>query len=261
MSHQASWLYVDFGVNGVALAWIVSYLSDHEQYVKVSRHSSTTKAGLGDASRPSTLCSLRLSSRCYQINRTKTLSVCKWYSTLFHIEVGALKGRFENHWTVNVGSPWLVPHQWSAQPNKVKVIALGTAIHCRTTISVSTVTVAYAQLSFVDNIWSLGVQIDSDLLFDAQVKTVCKSCNYHIWALRQIRNNLLIYTAKTVACAIVDSHIDYCNSLLYNISEKKKLRRVQNSLTRVVMKAPRLTPTYPLLLALHRFTCGVLDIV
>ena len=124
-----------------------------------------------------------------------------------------------------------------------EVIAVGTATQRRTTISAGTVAVAGAPLSFVDNIRSLGIQIDSDLSFDAQVNAVCRSCNHHIRALRQIRNNLSFDTAKTVACAIVGSRLDYCNSLLHNISKKnfQKLQRIQNHLARVVLKAPRLT--------------------
>ena len=43
--------------------------------------------------------------------------------------------------------------------------------------------------------------------------------------------------ANTVACSIVGTRIDYCNSLLYGVSEKylDKLQHVQNKLARVVM--------------------------
>ena len=113
--------------------------------------------------------------------------------------------------------------------------------------------VAGAPLSFVDNIRSLRVQIDSDLSFDAQVNAVCRSCNHHNRALRQIRNNLSTDTTKTVACAIVGSRLDYCNSLLHNISKKniQKLQRIQNNLARVVLKSPRLTSPEPMLASLH----------
>ena len=43
-------------------------------------------------------------------------------------------------------------------------------------------------------------------------------------------------TANTVACAIVGSRLDYCNSLLAGISSKNldRLQRVQNTLARLV---------------------------
>ena len=125
---------------------------------------------------------------------------------------------------------WFLVNDLLLNPTKSEVIAVGTAAQHRTT-SAGTVAVAGAPLSFVDNICSLGVQIDSNLSFDAQVNAVCRSCNHHIRALRQIRNNLSSDTAKTVACAIVGLRLDYCNSLLHNISKKniQKLQRIQNN--------------------------------
>ena len=35
-------LRIDFGICGVALEWIASYLADLQQYVKIGQHSSTT---------------------------------------------------------------------------------------------------------------------------------------------------------------------------------------------------------------------------
>ena len=36
-------LRIDFGICGVALEWIASYLADLQQYVKIGQHSSTTR--------------------------------------------------------------------------------------------------------------------------------------------------------------------------------------------------------------------------
>ena len=100
---------------------------------------------------------------------------------------------------------------------------------------------------------SLGASIDADLSFDAQVNAVCRTCNYHIRALRHIRNNLPMDVAKTIACSIAGSRLDYCNALLYGISGTniQKLQRVQNNLASVVLKAPRQTSTEQMLLNLH----------
>ena len=113
--------------------------------------------------------------------------------------------------------------------------------------------VAGSQLSFVDNIKSLGAYIDADPSFDAQVNTVCKTCNYHIRALRHIWNNLPMNVSKTVACSIAGSRLDYCNALLYGISDRniQKVQRVQNDLACFVLKAPRQTPTDQMLAILH----------
>jgi len=66
---------------------------------------------------------------------------------------------------------------------------------------------------------------------------VVKSCNYHIQALRRIRHLLSRYVANTIACSIVGSRLDYCNSLLYGSTETvlNSLQRVQNNLARTVL--------------------------
>ena len=46
--------------------------------------------------------------------------------------------------------------------------------------------------------------------------------------------------ANTIACSVVGSRLDYCNSILYKTTKAKitKLQRVQNSLARVVLQMP-----------------------
>ena len=60
---------------------------------------------------------------------------------------------------------------------------------------------------------SLGVTLDKHLSFNEQVDNVCKSAYFHIRALRHIRESFPDDVAKTVACSIVSSRLDYCNAL------------------------------------------------
>ena len=82
---------------------------------------------------------------------------------------------------------------------------------------------------------------------------VCKTCNYHIWALRHIRRLLPLDVARMLACSIVGARLDYCNSVLHGAptSSIQKLQRVQNSLARVVLQQPRMSHARPLLKSLH----------
>ena len=76
---------------------------------------------------------------------------------------------------------------------------------------------------------------------------------YHIRDLRRIRRHISISTAKTISMAFISSRLDYCNSLINNIAKKDlaKLQRVKNFLARVVRRAPRFSPSLPLLKQLH----------
>ena len=73
--------------------------------------------------------------------------------------------------------------------------------------------------------------LDSALTFDVHISGIVLTSNFHIRALRHIS-----HLTREVACIIVDTRIDYCNSLFYGVSEKNldKLQRLQNALPRVV---------------------------
>jgi len=118
---------------------------------------------------------------------------------------------------------------------------------------VNTVSVAGVSLPVSSEIKSLGVVIDSRCTFDTHVTAVCKACNYHTWALRHVRHCLPLPVAQTLACSIVGSRLDNCNSVLFGAPKSAitKLQRAQNMLDRVVLNKPRQTQSTELLQSLH----------
>ena len=99
----------------------------------------------------------------------------------------------------------------------------------------------------------LGVHLDPTLSMDVQVNSIVSSCNFHIRALRHIRNRLTLESVKAVACGLVLSRIDYCNSILYGTSAHNiaKLQIVQNDLARAVLQLPRRASATQALKELH----------
>ena len=66
---------------------------------------------------------------------------------------------------------------------------------------------------------SLGVTLDRHLTFDQHVANVCKACYFHIRALRHVCQSLPDDVARIVACSIVGSRLDYCNSLFVSMTD------------------------------------------
>ena len=85
------------------------------------------------------------------------------------------------------------------------------------------------------------------------ISKACRSCYYHIRDLRRLRRCLTAAVTKTIATSLVASKLDYCNSILYNIPNRKinKVQSVQNCLARVVTHSSRFCKVTSLLKSLH----------
>jgi hypothetical protein len=117
----------------------------------------------------------------------------------------------------------------------------------------NTISVSTSAIPISSTITTLGVDIDSSLTMSIHVKKTVKACNYHIRALKHIRHLLSIQDATSVAVSLIQSKLDYCNSLLYNTSASNlnSLQRIQNNLARLVLQPSTPTSSTTLLHALH----------
>ena len=97
------------------------------------------------------------------------------------------------------------------------------------------------------------VIFDKNVTLRSHIFVVCSSCFNHMRDLRCIRRHLDLDSTKLLATALVSSHLDYCNSILYGIADidLTRLQRVQNQMARMVTKSPPFTRSIPLLCSLH----------
>jgi len=75
-----------------------------------------------------------------------------------------------------------------------------------------------------DTVRNLDVIFDREFNLRKHICLTCRSCFCHIRDLRRIRRYISPSGAKTIATAIITSWLDYCNSLLYNITSKDILK-------------------------------------
>ena len=102
-----------------------------------------------------------------------------------------------------------------------------------------------------DTVRNLGIVFDRHICFHQSISQLYlrKSCFYHIRYFRRTLR-LSLVTAKTISVALINSRLDYCNSLLNNIVNKhlsKRQRIWSLCLALVVVKAPRFSPSLSLL--------------
>jgi len=148
---------------------------------------------------------------------------------------------------------WYLNNGLMLNPDKSEVMLLGTGKQLHAADDIRSVTVAGIGLEVKEELKTLGVVLDSGLTFNKQVNAVARSCHYHIQAIRHIRHLLTRDMAQTLACSLVLSRLDYCNALLYGapVTVLNKLQRIQNTTARVILQAPRLSSSKPLLKELH----------
>jgi hypothetical protein len=150
-------------------------------------------------------------------------------------------------------------HRWYSEngmllnPTKSEAIVVGTRAQVASVSTIGSVAVAGSRVQFNDSVKLLGVTIDPTLSFDQHVLNVVRSCNYHLRALRHIRPVITTDVAKTIACSLVSTRLDYCNSLLYGTTEKnlRRLQIIQNDLARTVLQLSRRTSARQSLQTLH----------
>jgi hypothetical protein len=117
---------------------------------------------------------------------------------------------------------WFSQNGLVINPEKSEAVLLTTTQNARaSSLPLTDVNVAGCVVPLADTVKLLGVTIDRRLTFDEHVQNVCKSAYYHIRALKHIRSSLSTDMAKTVASALVNSRLDYANSVLYNTSSGK----------------------------------------
>ena len=74
-------------------------------------------------------------------------------------------------------------------------------------------------VKFSPSVRNLGVTLDSTLSLHHHVINVCRVAYLGLRRINSIRNLLSIDAVKTLACSLVLSRLDYCNSLLVGLPQ------------------------------------------
>ena len=116
-----------------------------------------------------------------------------------------------------------------------------------------TLTVGDDEISSSSTAKNLGVILDSYLKLDKYINATCKSSFFHIKNIGRIRNCLSDESAAIVIHAFITNKLDYCNSLLYGLSDFQiqRLQKIQNIAARILTKSKRDSHITPILKHLH----------
>jgi len=116
-------------------------------------------------------------------------------------------------------------------------ILIGTRQRLRTVSPVASPTIAGIPIYFSEAIKPLWVTLERNLTLYKHLSSLSRSIHFYTRALRHIRPALSESMAATLGASLVQSRLDYANSIMYGMSASNmhKLQSAQNSLTRVVL--------------------------
>jgi len=103
-------------------------------------------------------------------------------------------------------------------PAKTQVIWLGSK-QLVDKVDIIDVPVMSTTVRTADSVRNLGVILDSYLMMALHVSAVCRPAYYQLRQLRTLMRSLSFDAAKLLVQAFISTRLDYCNSLMYGISD------------------------------------------
>ena len=99
----------------------------------------------------------------------------------------------------------------------------------------------------------LGAFLDDNLDFKDHIKRKCQSAMLNFFKIKSICRYLTREATEGLCLSLVISHLDYCNVILYGISqgELAKLQRIQNMCAKLVLNRSRYESSKQALNDLH----------
>ena len=117
----------------------------------------------------------------------------------------------------------------------------------------TSIQVGNSDIPLVTHVRNLRITISSNTTMDKQVTNICRSAYAELGYISSMRHLLTVNVTKTLLSTFVLSKLDYCNSLLCGSPQfiLDKLKKVQNSAAKLVMKSRKRDQVQPLLRNLH----------
>jgi hypothetical protein len=249
-----------FGINDSALSWFQSYLSSRSFVISAnntkSLHTPVT-CGVPQGSVLGPLLFSLYTTPLSSILSSTTVSH-HLYADDTQLFISFLPAQFSTsvnylQSSISQVSSWMSANLLSLNPSKTEFLIFGNPVQLAKINNPSLLINTNTNIKPVPTARNLGIIFDSNLNFNNQVSSLCKSCNWHIRDLRRIRSTLDFNTAKTIATSLVHSKLDYCNSLYLNLPAHQlhRLQLIQNNLARSVCKVSKYQHITPYLRSLH----------
>jgi len=147
---------------------------------------------------------------------------------------------------------WMTQNLLKLNDNKTNILYLASP-NCVKSLKTPALQMGASSITPNGSIKNLGVIFYQSINMFEHVTSVCRAAYYHLQNIHRLKEFMTQETLVTVLHAFVTSRIDYCNSLLYGISDYNinHLQRIQNSAARIVTNTRKYDHITPILQKLH----------
>ena len=251
----------EVGIEGPALQWFQSYLSDRTQRVMVNTASSLTVPLQCGVPQGSVLGPVLFSVYTSQlgpivekhgVNRKMFADDTELYRSFGPDDESVRQAVCAVERCCVAVKSWMLANKLKLNDEKTEAMLCGSK-SALSKVSLDCVQVGQASIPLSTSVRNLGLHIDNTLTMSDHVSSVVRTCNFHIRTLGQLRPFLNKQMANAVAVSLILSRLDYANSCLWGISKADlaRLQRVQNTAARIVSRKKRTDHITPVLRDLH----------
>ena len=248
-----------FGIGGVILDWIGSFLTNRTQAVVFRGERSSVcrlNCGVPQGSVLGPLLFILYTADVIRIAGSMGVKVhCYADDTQLYIsgsekDVTMTASRMID--CINAISTWMSSNRLKLNGDKTQFIWMGSRQRLMK-IQQTALFVQGAELSPLSSVRDLGFIMDSKLTMSDHVSSVVRSCFFQLRQLRSVRHSLPVEARRSLIHCFISCRIDYCNANLYGISGilLRRLQTVLNAAARLVVDAGKRQHMTPIFKDLH----------
>jgi hypothetical protein len=256
-------LETSFGIQGLPIKWLESYLSERSQSITTSGGNSPftpLESGVPQGS--------VLGPLLFVLFTNDVTNIIQSYGLLSHCyaddhqiyfycapnEVSHLKTTVLE--CIDAITDWMASNKLKLNPTKTEFLWTATKKR-QQLIDRSAIVTAGCDLKPKTACKLLGVHLDSDLSLETQINKTVSAGFFHLRQIKSVRRNLPIEATKTLINSYVISRLDYCNGIYANIPKflTNKLQLVFNAAARLITGVSKYSHISEHLKNLHWLKC------
>ena len=232
-----------YGIAGLAIEWVQSYLEGRTQCVVIdSKESSTSRNAFGvpQGSVLGPILFILYTAplgdiiQAHGMEHTLYADDTQLYLSVKPMEHNKAKKQIEA--CIADIRIWMQQNKLKLNDSKTEILHVTSKN--RKSDNFPSLSTGESSSKPVETVRNLGVTMDNQLTMIDHVRNIAKTASYQIWRIGKIRSMLDKKSTEILMHAFVTSRIDYCNSLLTGLPSYliSHLQRIQNTAARVVTK-------------------------